>query len=284
MKHKLPSKLIFLLFLILPFNLYAWDGIGHRIIAQIAYDNLTPAARNAANDLIDRLSDQYPQSSTFQTAAEWADFLRHDNVNAFDRWHFINYPYSTDSTTPSNIPTENIVWATKQSIAVLQSPHATEFEKAIFFRFLLHFVGDAHQPLHCISLYNKNFPHGDNGGNFYRITGEPQNNLHAFWDDGLGLFNSNSCEKIPFKSEQVHCLAKQIETTYPPAFFAQKTQDLNPQDWTNESYNLAKSFVYTVAENTTPPPAYVAEGQKIAEQQIALAGYRLANLLNTLLV
>lgn len=281
--HKLSLKFIIIFLLILPLNVYAWDGMGHRIIAQIAYDNLTPAARNAANDLIDRLSDQYPQSSTFQTAAEWADFLRHDNVNAFDSWHYINYPYSIDGTATANIATENIVWATNQSIAVLQSNHATEFEKAIFFRFLLHFVGDAHQPLHCIMLYSKNFPQGDNGGNLYLITGEPQNNLHAFWDDGLGLFNNSACENNTFKTGQVHCLAKLIEADYPPTYFANKTQDLNAKDWTIESYNLAKSFVYTIPENTSPTPAYIAQGQKIVAQQLALAGYRLANLLNTLL-
>ncbi len=284
MKHKLFLQIIFIFLLILPLNLYAWDGMGHRIIAQIAYDNLTPTARNAANDLLDRLSDQYPQSSTFQTAAEWADFLRRDNVNAFDSWHFINYPYSIDGTASPNIATENIVWATNQCITVLQSTHATEFEKAIFFRFLLHFAGDAHQPLHCIALYSKEFPNGDNGGNFYHITGEPQNNLHAFWDDGLGLFNSSTCKDVPFKSGQVHCLAKQIETDYPQASFANKAQDLNPKDWSNESYNLAKSFVYSIPENTTPTTAYITQGQKIVEQQLALAGYRLANLLNTLLV
>lgn len=264
-------------------NLYAWDSYGHSIIVQIAYDYMTPTARNTANDLIDRLSDQYPQTSTFQTAANWADYLRHDNINAFNSWHFINYPYTLDNTNAVNVSSENIVWATNQCIAVLQSNHATEFERALFFRFLIHFVGDAHQPLHCISLYSKSLPHGDNGGNLYLIDGEPENNLHAFWDNGLGLFDANPCHEKLIKSSQISCLSRLIEVKYPPAYFSNKTQDLNPQHWTIESFNLAKSFVYTILENSVPTPTYIAHGQIIVEQQLALAGYRLANLLNTLL-
>ncbi len=276
-------KIIIALLVLFPPLIVAWDGDGHRIIAQIAYDNMTPAARDAANDLIDRLSDQYPQTSTFQTAAQWADYLRHNNINAFNSWHFINYPYSSDNTTTGTIATENIVWATNQSIAVLQSPHATEFERALFFRFLVHFVGDAHQPLHCISFYSKQFPHGDNGGNLYRIAGEQQNNLHAFWDNGLGLFDANSCHENRLKSNQIDCLSHQIESEYPPSYFGAKTHDLNVQHWTIESFNLAKSFVYTMPENSVPTPSYIAHGQQIVAQQLALAGYRLANLLNSLL-
>lgn len=262
---------------------YAWDAIGHRVIAEIAYDHLTPSAQDAANDLIDRLSDQYPQSSTFQTASAWADYLRHDDVDAFNSWHFINIPYSPDDTALPNIDPENVVWAINQSENVLRSDHASEFEKALFFRFLVHFVGDAHQPLHCISLYSKTFPHGDNGGNLYPISGEQATNLHAFWDEGLGLFDDSSCHYQPFKSKQVDCIASQIETAYPPSYFAGRDHDLNPADWTQESYNLAKSFVYSTPENATPNAAYVNHGQQIAEQQMALAGYRLANLLNNLL-
>lgn len=275
--------IIFTLLILYPNLLYAWNNYGHSIIAQIAYDYMTPAARNAANDLIDRLSDQYPQTSTFQTAATWADFLRHDNVNAFNSWHFINYRYNPEQSNPGYTASENIVWATNQSIAVLQSQHATEFERALFFRFLIHFVGDAHQPLHCISLYNKSFLHGDNGGNLYIIDGEPENNLHAFWDNGLGLFNSNPCHEKLLKSSQISCLSQFIESKYPPSYFGNKTQDLNPQDWTIESFNLAKLFVYTIPENSVPAPTYIAQGQIIVEQQLALAGYRLANLLNSLL-
>lgn len=262
----------------------AWDSEGHRIIAQIAFDNMTPQARTAAYDLINRLADEYPQDSNFQTSASWADDIKRDGVEAFNNWHFINTPYSPDGTAaPSSIAPENIVWAITQSENVLQNQHSSEFEKAIFFRFLMHFVGDAHQPLHCVELYSKAFPHGDEGGNLYLISGEYADNLHSYWDEGLDLFYTSSCHQQLFKSRQVNCLAQQIETAYPSSYFAGKDHDLNPKDWVQESYNLDKSFVYSTPENAKPSQNYITQGQKIVEQRLALAGYRLANELNMLL-
>lgn len=235
--------------------------MGHRIIGQIAYDHLTPQAKEKSTLLIDYLANAYPYNSTFQTANSWADFLKNDGVHAYDSWHFDNTPYSLDSTPTFPAQTPNLVWALNQSIAVLKNPNSNQYEKAFFIRFILHLTGDAHQPLHCINFFSVDYPRGDNGGN-----AEP-NHLHAQWDNGLGLFDEH-CGFSSSKARRANCFADKIQAEYPENYFKNKVSDVNPQDWVNESFEIAKTQT---------------QSQAVIKQQLALAGYRLANLLNSLL-
>lgn len=276
-------KFIFILLLLSVTSYsYGWNAMGHRVIAQIAYDHLQPKAKQQVNQLIDFLANEYPYNSTFQTAAVWADSLRQDDVNTFNQWHFINLPFSSDGTATIAETTPNILWAITQSENVLTSVHSNQFEKAFFLRFLIHLVGDAHQPLHCINYFSKNFPQGDGGGNLFTITNSSVGNLHALWDNGLGLFDIKACFFGKFKFRRTNCLVDQIEKIYPSSYFAAKAQDLNAQHWVQESFTLAQKIAYKIQLNTEPSPQYIQQTQTIASQQLALAGYRLANLLNQL--
>lgn len=257
----------------------AWDSSGHRIVAQIAYDNLTPIAKNKVDQLTELLDQKYPPRSRFLFASTWADQIKGDDVTAFNSWHFINYPFSVDGTATKPPSSENVVWAILQSQKVLTSIKSNPYEKAIFLRFLIHFVGDAHQPLHCAELYSKEFPAGDASGNLYVIKDAYAQNLHAFWDEGLGLFRQYG-QSYPLANKEALKLADKIQQDYPQSFFTNQATDLNPQDWAQQSFTIAKSFVYSLKENSQPSAAYVQQGQQKVEQQLALAGYRLANLLN----
>jgi hypothetical protein len=232
--------------------------MGHRIIGEIAYEHLTPQAKEKSMGLIDYMTNAYPYSSTFQTANSWADFLKLDGVHAYDSWHFYNKPYSLDGTPTKAAQFPNLIWALNQSISVLQNPNTNQYEKAFFIRFVLHLTGDAHQPLHCINFFSKTYPNGDSGGN-----AEPAH-LHAQWDNGLGLFNQR-CGISVSKAQRAKCFANEIQTEYPENYFGSRATDLNPQDWVDESFAIAE----TQQQSTT-----------IVKQQLALAGYRLANVLN----
>ena len=259
---KIFFRLLLLLFLVLlSFSAYPWNSMGHRVVAAIAYDHLTPAAKIKSNELVSYLANAYPYSSTFQTASSWADFLKFDDVHAYDSWHFYDRPFSLDNTPTHSVKTPNLVWALNQSIAVLKSPNATQYEKAFFMRFVLHLTGDAHQPLHCINFFSVNYPNGDDGGN-----AEPTQ-LHRQWDNALGFFDER-CGLSSSKAQRANCFADKLQTEYPEKYFGSKTTDLNPQDWADESFDLAKSQT---------------QSQEVLKQQLALAGYRLANLLNALL-
>lgn len=279
---QLQQKILFILFIFFAPACFAWDSSGHRLIAQIAYERLTPAAQKKVDQMTGLLDENFPAQSRFLYASTWPDRIRGDDVNAFNRWHYIDNPYSIDGT-PTRFPSrENVVWAVYQAEQVLQSPKANRYEKAVFLQFLIHFVGDAHQPLHCAELYSQQFPHGDRNGNDYLIKDNNVQNLHEFWDEGVGFFRADG-KDYPLTNAEVKKLANQITISYPVSYFGNKANDLNPGDWSKESYQLAIDVAYKTPENSAPSPDYITTGQKIAAQQIALAGYRLANLLNKIL-
>ena len=260
---------------------FAWSAAGHRIIAQIAYEHLTPKVKQQVNRQIEILEEVYPRSSTFVSAAVWADAIKGDGIRAFNSWHYINIPYRVGKVRAYPPAKENVVWAILQSEKVIASPTANAFEQGLFLRFLIHFVGDAHQPMHCISRFSRHYPHGDAGGNWYPIRARDASNLHEFWDEGLGLF-SQYAKGQPFTAAKVRALADNIQHAYPESYFAGKTEDLQPQDWANESYQIGKRVAYQLPRRGRPTAEYIANGQKIVQQRLALAGYRLANLLNQL--
>lgn len=258
--------------IIIPAWAFAWGPAGHRLIATIAYDRLTPAARLQVNQLTAILDQHYPPFSRFLYASVWPDLIRSNGMTDYNQWHFIDYPFSTDGTPVMPPNPHNVLWAIAQSEKILQDPKTSRYEKAIYLRFLIHFVGDVHQPLHCAERFSKAHPEGDHGGNDVVIQNRYAQNLHTYWDQGLGLFRQKS----------IAHLARIITIEYPPSYFGAELNDSDPQDWARESFALAKNFAYNIPENSVPSLAYNAQGQKIVAQQIALAGYRLANLLNTL--
>ena len=102
--------------------------------------------------------------------------------------------------------------------------------------------------------------------------------MHKVWDDGLQLFAGEN------NSEHVQELSNMIMSSYPPSYFSEKIQQLNPDDWVAEGMNNAKKYAYTISREESLSPLYINNGKQIVEQEIALAAYRLAELLNHLLV
>lgn len=271
-------------------NAYAWDNNGHKVIAQIAFDNLTPEAKGQVETLIP-IVGQYYSLTNFVDAAPWADWLKGDSVAAFDTWHYIDQPITQGSCDKCTLPlptpnSENVVWAIQQATQVLSAPNSTKypqesnFEKSWFLLYLEHFVGDIHQPLHTVTMFsdafpNTQYPDGDEGGNLYLISSSIASNLHAFWDQGGGVFSESS-----MSDSQIESLAAQIEKAYPESSFGNDATDLDPNDWAKESMQIAQSVAYAIPENTTPTSQYISTAQATAQKQAALAGYRLANILN----
>lgn len=263
--------------------IFAWNIMGHEVVAQIAYDNLTPTAREQVEQLIPFMGKSYHIKQMYQAAA-WPDRIKQFNVTAYNNWHYINQPIGATSSTLTLNP-ENVVWAIAQSKQVLTTPAVKSYrqqqllQQSQFLFFLLHFVGDIHQPLHTVVLYNKTFPHGDGGGNFYLIKSPFAKNLHQYWDMGGGIFKTTH----PSKNAIQQCALK-IQMLYPKSQFSAQIQDLNPQNWAHESLELAQQQVYTIPFNSKPSKAYQAKVQDLTQQQAALAGYRLAAILNSLFI
>jgi hypothetical protein len=290
---------------------FAWNSIGHMAVAYAAYQRLTPIEQARALALL-KLNPLYPEwvkhlpaaasdadkdMYIFMMAATWPDEIKamnsgytgNDNppkgelvtlnVGYSDKgmhkyWHFINTPFSQDGTElpAAKGPTR------VDKIGVLRQALATnepDLLKSFDLVWLLHLVGDAHQPLHCSDRISKAKPHGDDGGNLVIVDG-PSKELHAFWDGALG-------EGDTWNFVNAAKAGKAL-----PAPEASLVADAKEADWAAESFALAKSDVYVAPVATGNGPynlvgAYTANTQKIAEQRIALAGARLANLLKTAL-
>jgi hypothetical protein len=214
-----------------------------------------------------------PQDGTAGNNIGYSDTAMHKY------WHFIDQPFSRDHTPlqpPPDVNAKERIVLLRTTIAGHKPPRmsADDFDrlKSYDLVWLLHLVGDVHQPLHCTSRFNHAQTSGDSGGNLVKIAcaGCPVN-LHFFWDDILG-------------------------TSEDPGDAANLGQELDPADpsqasisdptkWVTESFNLAKADVYHFPVRNGPGPyalttAYSNKASEVADLQIPLAGQRLANLLN----
>ncbi|GAB4392790.1 MAG: S1/P1 nuclease [Gammaproteobacteria bacterium] len=248
----------------------------HHVVAQIAYQQLTPITQQRVDYYLKATKIVYPQTS-FTEVSGWADELRKEGVTAFNRWHYIDLPLVIDKPKASPhlyYASDNIVWAIQQCTRILRDPKTSDFQKGMFLRWLIHLVADIHQPLHNASLYSARFPHGDRGGNLYLVLESSKRqkdkitNLHALWDSGY---------KLPGTSVS---LTRHIMQAYPARALQRQIKDTNPWHWARQGHRLAKRYAYQVPYNTHPSQQYIKNTRQVSQQQLALAGYRLAYVLN----
>ena len=289
----------------------AWDSEGHMAVAYVAYQHLNPATKNRVNQLL-RLNPDYnhwkaavPSGTSaakrrmliFMMAATWPDYIKHktgysddgtengerpdgatssQNVGYSDHlhhkyWHFVDTPFSADGTALPALPTPNIETQIAAFRAVLAS-NDPDAKKSYDLVWLEHLVGDIHQPLHAATRVSSTDLQGDRGGNLVTLCSAPcKQELHAFWDDLLGTSPNAS---------NAATVGRNLPT--PDATLAAKK---DAADWAAESFDAAKQTVYAtpIASGDGPftlTPAYKAAAKKLARQRVALAGVRLANLLN----
>ena len=301
--------------LVLGEQAFAWNDRGHMSVAYVAYKQLKPATRDRVNVLLKlnpkyndwaaTVSQQVPNASAgdkdlmiFMIAATWADQIKRDSTYTKDGgqngnrpdgspdpgkntgyddllmhkyWHFIDTPFTTDGTTLPTIPTPNAQERIALFRGVLASTTATDALKSYDLTWLLHLVGDIHQPLHASTRVSSTDPDGDAGGNLVKLDCA-KCQLHAFWDDLLGKQNN-----LKTATQAARKLPK------PNAELAAKSDE---KDWIAESFQEAQQTVYSapIAAGDGPftlSTQYKKSAGKLAKQRAALAGTRLANLLNT---
>lgn len=262
----------------------AWIETGHMVVAEIAERNLSPKARAAVQELAKIGTDA--KTNTFVTCSVWADDYKSDTDRA---WHYINIHFRKDGKPVTNkAPEENVVWAIIKFKKVLGDPKASKEDRALALRYLVHFVGDVHQPMHGVAEDSGDHPEGDRGGNDFKIapiegwSQRPLTNLHVLWDFGCGDFLPTDRPLNPKETAKIDRLAAEIMKEYPRA----KIDDLKVQDpmkWALESFALAKSAAYNLNEHKPVSKEYLKKGREICRERAAAAGYRLADLLNEVL-
>lgn len=252
---------ILLAWLALPAGAMAWGEDGHHIVADIAHRELTPVAAEQVKALL--------VDETLVDVATWADEVRSRRQY---RWsaplHYVNVPpgaerFEFDRDCPTG---ECVVGAIHRYLGVLRDPRAERAQRVEAIKFLVHFVGDVHQPLHV--SYER-----DRGGNDIKVEFfHDRTNLHTVWDSLLIRH-----AKRPWKE-----YAERLYTHITPDQRKQWTAKLDPAEWATESFRLAVSNAYVVPTDGELGQAYFDRNLPVVEQRLSMAGIRLGALLNAI--
>jgi hypothetical protein len=260
---------------------FAWGQEGHSIVAEIAQRRLLPAALQKVNELLVDELPGLPASSRIGLAsiASWADDYRasHDESR---NWHFVNMAYDRDRYNPfldcNSDATygDCIINAVERFAAVLRNCAQPAGERRTALKFVVHFIGDLHQPLHAATRVNPDTATDDQGGNDIKVTflGVPTN-LHHLWDTDLIM------HKVYDWGEYVRLL----ETQWLPGKDMEALQRGNTTQWAEEAHRAAQIVVYNFRPDHMLDEEYYADAMATVDRQLALAGLRLARVLNEVL-
>ncbi|AYU80951.1 p1/s1 nuclease [Leishmania donovani] len=264
-----------------------WGCVGHMLLAEIAHRQLDDKNK----EKIDAMAEVFAQSGPFPSspdmvqAACWADDVKRWRQYAMATWHFFAAPYNPENINITDaIDTVNAVTVSLDMISALKNTKAPLYMLNFAWANLVHIFGDLHQPLHTISRYSSEYPHGDNGGNLIQVmVGRKSLRLHALWD--------NICTGAPPRYQRplsytdLFALAATADRLLETYKFPEALRTLvDVMAIHEESHMFAVNTSYPgVTPGATLSEAYLARCKRVAEARLTLGGYRLGYLLNTLL-
>jgi len=233
---------------------WSWGAQGHEVIAAVAWQGLNSQARLEVTRLL-----ALEPGQTLESIATWADEHRSPATGV---WHYVNFPrtscnYEAQRDCPGG---RCVVAAIEHQRAVLASP-AGDAERLRALKYLVHLVGDVHQPLHA--GYQD-----DRGGNRFQLqTWMHARNLHAVWDSGLLRNMDLGNEAVALRLQAMPVASKAL--------------DLEPSHMAQESCRIVAQtgFYPDVGLNA----AYTQRFTPVLQQRLALAAARLAAMLNAAL-
>ena len=294
----------------------AWSAPGHLIVTSLAYDQLTETERLKFDAILRghtkyaTWKKAYPAAGlpglplekyVAMLASHYPDEIRnHDNPETFPEWHYIDYPLLPPDfpMKPAPTPGDDVLTGIEKSAKAVRGLTKV-FDartRAKMLSFLLHLVGDIHQPLHCETLFDDKLlaPEGDRGGNNAWVK-PPDGHaikLHAFWDQLFGssgqLFHPLPLTMILASEHR----AEELAPLFPRSALPELATHTTPLSWSLESRALAISdcwrrhaIAYGLTEATAAalPADYEEKAHAIANRQVALAGHRLADELRAVL-
>ena len=267
----------------------AWWCNGHMVTAMIArlellesapevFDKVREVLEPLDGDLTHGLNNNFVESSC------WADDLKAYGLGSTFAWHFLDHPYNKDGLLDTPVEVENIIWALDRIFHTLTTVtnEQAPFETSFMLRMLTHFLGDMHQPLHNAQLWSRQFPHGDAGGNFFKIDfKEAIHQLHALWDSGIAVMEFIVPRPLDVNGiMQIQTWANWARGNYTRADLAEDLKITDRMEWTRRAYWTAIESAYGGIEYKGVPSAeYMKKGWQIVMRQLALGGYRLADIL-----
>jgi len=276
MESAVPFRLVFtsLFLLLLSSNAHAWGWDGHRLVCAMAQAKLTPEARNMVDTLLIEGETLKGGQVSFAESCVWPDDVKYSNRKGTYEQHFINVPDEAltvdlrrDCTALNCIAT-----GIQQALTYLSRPADSGREKArraAALRFLGHFIGDLHQPLHIGNA-------SDWGGNKVTVQWQgKETNLHALWD--YGMLESMG---IKYPDSLDFLLSVDLSS------FKKASEDKDIVSWINESLALARTNAYSdagsnlIVSGDSLGSDYLERNKPVLIERLVLASERLAMLLN----
>jgi hypothetical protein len=280
----------------LPSPTLGWDCTAHQVIQHIALSRLNEKVER--KDFVGwgrSLKSELGLYDELRMACFMDDVRSKPSYDFTRPWHFIDQYFSLDGSpvpkqsdepdlkTSGNVlaQIQIITGEIKKRLSGKADPKSNVPTSELV-AYLVHLVGDAHQPLHCAILVSDRYPKGDAGGNRVQLS-LPRKSLHAYWDQAGGLFEtSDSAPNLKRVSKGgIQGYADKIVADYPATSL--DWQNMDPAAWVQESYDIARKEVYAgIKAGEAVSKDYQTKTQKICSQRLAMAGYRLGALLNTL--
>lgn len=253
-----------MLLLIVGFNLvprsaWGWGREGHQVVATVAEDHLNETTKVMIQSLIG--------NNHLYSVATWADDIRKQRPDTAP-WHYVNIPLggTYNPTRDCEPPRGCVVIKISEFMRVLTDKSRSRDERAEALKFIVHLVGDIHQPMHTVRE--------SAGGNGVHVRflnssrcGGYDCNLHGVWDTDLIEHTGLSREEYARHEEQLVGADK-----------LDALADGTPEQWAKESLRLAQAA--WVPDGTDLDERYYEKQIRVVDRQLALAGVRLARLLN----
>jgi len=242
--------------------LFGWGPEGHSLVARIAETQLTPAVKARAQEILGL-------GVSLASVASWPDEIRRGRPET-GPWHYIDIPIDKPHLDMArDCPKgECVIAKIEEFEKALKDPAVAPDKKREDLMFLIHFVGDMHQPLHCSD-------NNDKGGNGVKVQfNDHQSNLHSLWDSGL-------LNRMPKEDELFAKLSADAKK------HRKKYAKGTVEDWAEQAHTAAQKVVYGLLPKTPEGGVlviranYERRADPLIEQQIARAGARLAKVLNS---
>lgn len=234
-----------------------WGPDGHRIVAEVALGRLSHSVADETRRLLG--------GQNITEIASWADQVRTQRPST-GPWHYIDIEIGDSSYVPARDCKEDacVIAAVAAQMTILSDRRRPDSLRAEALKYVVHFIGDLHQPLHAGER-------ADKGGNDVKLTFQGrQTNLHSLWDSGMLLsFGQSDADIVRDINDELHRRDDVKATTKGTVV-----------DWVMESHDIARDVVYRNLPNSLEiTPAYVDAARPVIHDRLLRAGVRLAVML-----
>jgi hypothetical protein len=232
-------------------NSIVWGSIGHKVVGEIAERKLNSNVKLIVNDLLD--------GESLASASTWADEIKSDPLyKKYSPWHYVNMPLDKEYSDIQKNPKGDIVTTLKKCIRVLKNPESSKESKSFYLKFLIHLVGDIHQPLHT-GMFE------DRGGNDIKLSflGKPTN-FHIVWD--IHIIEYLNMDYLQISDELM--LMNEVDFS------------LSPDEWVYETHQDVKILYPEIKNVINIEKDYINRKIPFIKHKLFKAGSTLAGVLN----